>query len=234
MNRIKTILIEDEPLARTQLENMVKKIAVLELKGVFENPVEARAIIQTGEIDLILSDIQMPEMDGISFLKSLESPPFIIFITGHPEYATDGFELDVLDYIMKTLTEERLLKGIEKAKKAISYRRGDLGQQEYIKIKDRNRTTFLKPTDIIFVQSWGDYVRIFTIDGITTPSYSMKDMENILPWRYFIRIQRSYIVNIEHIAGVDATKVFLKNGKETLPIGLQYRTNFFNRMGVKE
>lgn len=234
MNRIKTILIEDEPLARTQLEKMAKKISVLELVGVFENPLQAKNMIESGKIDLILSDIQMPEMDGITFLKSLDEPPFIIFITAHHEYALEGFDLDVLDYIMKPLTEERLLKGIERAKKAITFRHSNSNRQEYIKIKDRNRTAFLRPTDVIYVQSWGDYVKIFTSDGSTITSYSMKDMEKMLPWELFIRIQRSYIVNIGHIGSVDAKKVFLKNSVESLPIGLQYRNHFFNRMGIKE
>lgn len=234
MNSIKTILIEDEPLMRSRLEKIVRNISALELIQVFENPMPAMEVVKKEKIDLILSDIQMPEMDGISFLRSLENPPFIIFITAHPEYATDGFELDVLDYIMKPITEERLLKGIEKVKRALDYKKNSQIKHDYIKIKDRNRTAFLKPCDILYVQGWGDYVKIFTIEGVITLTYSMKELEKILPWKYFIRIQRSYIVNMEHISSVDATKVFLKNYSETLPIGLQYRKGFYSRMGIEE
>lgn len=235
MNRIRTILIEDEPLAKGHLEKLIKKIGVLELLGSFENPGEAMETMRTGQVDLVFSDIQMPEMDGISFLKSLAHPPFIVFITAHPEYATEGFDLDVLDYIMKPLlTEERLLKSIEKVQKALSYSATNAGQDQSIKIKDRNKTEFLKPSDILYVKAWGDYVQIFTIIGVKTPSYTMKDMEKMLPWKSFIRIQRSYIVNVEHIESVDAIKVVLKNTKDVLPIGLGYRTQFFNRMGIKE
>ncbi|TJZ62854.1 response regulator transcription factor [Sphingobacterium olei] len=235
MNRIRTILIEDEPLAKGRLEKLIKKIGVLELLGSFENPGEAMETMRTGQVDLVFSDIQMPEMDGISFLKSLAHPPFIVFITAHPEYATEGFDLDVLDYIMKPLlTEERLLKSIEKVQKALSYSANSAGHDQSIKIKDRNKTEFFKPSDILYVKAWGDYVQIFTIIGVKTPSYTMKDMEKMLPWKSFIRIQRSYIVNVEHIESVDAIKVILKNTKEVLPIGLGYRTQFFSRMGIKE
>jgi len=234
MHKIKTILIEDEPLPRERLEKIVKKIDVLQLLGVFENPMEVMEMVESTEIDLILSDIQMPEMNGISFLRSLENPPFIIFITGHSEYATDCFELDVLDYIMKPVTEQRLYKGIEKVKRALEYKRNSQVKLDYIKIKDRNRTAFLKPSEILYVRGWGDYVKIFTIDGVTTLTYTMKEMEQMLPWKYFIRIQRSYIVNTEHISSVDATKVFLKKYSETLPIGLQYRKEFYKRMGIAE
>jgi Response regulator of the LytR/AlgR family len=233
MNAINVILIEDEPLIRSKIESIIKNISTLELAGVFENPIQALEILKNKNIDLILSDIQMPEMDGISFLRSLEAPPFVIFITAHSEYATEGFELEVLDYIMKPVTEERLLKGVEKVKKALQYKRNNQVKSDYIRIKDRNKTAFLKPSDILYVQGWGDYVKIFTNDGVTTLTYSMKEMEKVLPWKYFIRIQRSYIVNTEYIKSVDATKVFLKHNMETLPIGLQYRKDFYLRMGIE-
>ena len=129
MNRIKTILIEDEPIARGRLEKLVSKLGLIEILGVFESPLQAIDILRQQEVDLILSDIDMPEMDGITFLKGLAHPPFVVFITGHYEYAVDGFELDVIDYILKPLlTEERLIKAIEKVQKAILFsRRGPQG-----------------------------------------------------------------------------------------------------------
>ncbi|MGJ1245179.1 LytR/AlgR family response regulator transcription factor [Sphingobacterium multivorum] len=99
MNRIKTILIEDEPIARGRLEKLVSKLGLIEILGVFENPLQAIDVLRQQEVDLILSDIDMPEMDGITFLKGLAHPPFVVFITGHYEYAVDGFELEVIDYI---------------------------------------------------------------------------------------------------------------------------------------
>lgn len=233
MNRIKTILIEDEPIARGRLQKLVSKLGLLEILGVFENPSQAIDILRQHEVELILSDIDMPEMDGITFLKGLAHAPFVVFITGHYEYAVDGFELDVIDYILKPLlTEERLIKAIEKVQKAILFsRRGPQGERKAIKIKDRNKTVFIEPADIFYLKAWGDYIQIYSVEGMQTLLSTMKDMEAELPWDMFARMHRSYIVNIKQIKGVEASKVVLKNGTE-LGIGLQYRNQLFAKMGL--
>lgn len=208
MNRIKTILIEDEPIARGRLEKLVSKLGLIEILGVFENPSQAIDILKKHEIDLILSDIDMPEMDGITFLKGLVHPPFVVFITGHYEYAVDGFELDVIDYILKPqLTEERLIKAIEKVQKAMLFsRRAAHGERKAIKIKDRNKTIFIDPTDVFYLKAWGDYIQIYSVDGMQTLLSTMKDMEAELPWDMFARMHRSYIVNIKQIKGLRQAK----------------------------
>lgn len=232
MYRIKTVLIEDEPLARMRLEKLVKKIGVIEIVGVYENPLLAVEKLKSDRVDLILSDIDMPEMDGLTFLKGLSHAPFVIFITAHYEYAVNGFELDVIDYILKPLlTEERLIKAIEKVQKAIFFSRGASAEMKAIKVKDRNQTIFIDPKEIFYLKAWGDYIQIFSNEGMQTLLCTMKDMENLLPWDMFARMHRSYIVNLKHIKGVEASKVILKNGTE-LNIGLQYRNQLFTRMGL--
>lgn len=232
MYRIKTILIEDEPIARMRLEKLANKIGVIEIMGVYENPTLAIEILKQHRIDLILSDIDMPEMDGVAFLKGLAHPPFVIFITAHYEYAVDGFELDVIDYILKPLlTEERLVKAIEKVQKAILFSRGAQGESKAIKVKDRNKTIFIDPNDIYYLKAWGDYIQIYSAEGMQTLLCTMKEMEATLPWDMFARMHRSYIVNLKYIKGVEASKVILKDGTE-LGIGLQYRSQFFTRMGL--
>lgn len=231
MHRIKTILIEDEPLARKRLEKLTGKIEIVEVVGSFENPIDALKILEVEKVDLIISDIQMPEMDGVTFLKTLAYKPFVIFVTGYAEFATEGFELDVLDYIMKPLlTEERLLKAIAKVNKALLLNKGDSGRA-LIKIKDRHRTLFLDKVEVSYVNAWGDYVQINTTAGVQTMLCTMKDMVRMLPWEYFVRIQRSYIVNVDEIKSITATTLLLKNGKE-LPIGSTYRTQLYARMGM--
>lgn len=233
MNKIRTILIEDEPLARKRLKQLCDTICVLEVLGAFESPADTIELIKSGKVDLIISDIQMPEMDGISFLKSLNHPPFVIFITAYPEFASEGFELDVLDYILKPLlSEERLLKAIEKVKKAVAYYNSGIGRNEYVKFRDRDKTLFLSPSEILFVEAWGDYVKVYTVEGYLIQLHTMKEMEEKLPWNYFVRMHRSYIINVNHIKSINATKVVLKNSKE-LNIGLKYRSQLFSRMGIK-
>ena len=232
MYRIKTILIEDEPIARMRLEKLVKKIGIIEIVGVYENPTLAIELLKQSKIDLILSDIDMPEMNGVAFLKGLSHPPFVIFITAHYEYAVDGFELEVIDYILKPLlTEERLVKAIEKVQKAIMFSRGGQGESKSIKVKDRNKTLFIDPNDIYYLKAWGDYIQIYSVEGMQTLLSTMKEMETALPWDMFARMHRSYIVNLKYIKGVEASKVILKDGTE-LSIGLQYRNQLFTRMGL--
>lgn len=232
MEPIKTIIIEDEPLAREHLEQMASKSAALEIIGVFDSPMDAKSMVLSNSVDLILSDIQMPQMDGVSFLKSLENPPFFVFITAHPEFAVEGFVLDVVDYILKpTLTEERLSKAIEKARAAINYQRGDV-RQDILKFKDGPRTVFLHPTDILFIKSWGDYVKITTNEETVLVKTTLKALEDVLPQDSFIRIHRSHMIHVDQIKAVDAVRVKLKNG-EKLDVGLQFRDRLYKKMGIK-
>lgn len=232
MEKIKTILIEDEPLPRQYLQSLASKNIALEIIGVFESPIDAKDMVLSNSVDLILSDIQMPQMDGVSFLKSLENPPLFVFITAHPEFAVDGFDLDVVDYILKpTLTQERLTKAIAKVKIGMIYRNGDV-RQEVLKFKDGPRTVFLHPTDILFIKSCGDYVKVTTSEETIMVKTTLKALEDDLPKDSFVRIHRSHMIHIGQIKSVDAVRVKLKNG-EKFDIGLQYREQLYKKMGMK-
>jgi len=231
MRKIHTILIEDEPLAREYLSDMASKNNDLHIVGIFDSPKEAINIIESDTIDLVISDIQMPHIDGLSFLQSLRNPPLFVFVTAHPEYAIDGFNLDVTDYILKPfLTEERLSKAINKVKLVINYQgmEDTLGE---LKFKDGHRTVFVNPSHIIFLQSWGDYVRIITKEDILIIKSTLKELETILPTDIFVRIHRSYMVNTGRIKSVEAAKVILKNGQK-LNIGLQYKDALYQKIGL--
>src|SRR5690606_7556871 len=156
---INCILIDDEPLAWETLEEYISKVPYLKLLDSFDDPLEAMAIINSQAVDLIFSDIQMPEMDGISFLKSLRNPPFIIFITGHPGFAVEGFELDILDYIIKPFSFERFLRSANKAQKAIgSNKKIEDLPIEYIPISDGHKTFLVRHKDIYCIQGQEDYL----------------------------------------------------------------------------
>lgn len=232
MHRVNTIIIEDEPLARKRLEGMVVKIGQLELLGSYEDPIDAEEVLQSGNVDLMLSDIQMPEMDGVSFLRSLSDPPFVIFITAHREFASEGFELDVLDYILKPLlTLERLLKAIDKVQNALALQR-NIPKNQVLKFKDAQKTIFINPDDIYYIKAFGDYARVITESETFTVSSTLKEMEKNLSWNMFVRIHRSHMVKIDQIKSVDAVRVILKNN-EKLDIGLKYRSILYNRMGLR-
>jgi len=233
---INCILIDDEPFARETLEEYISKVPYLNLLDSFDDPLEAMTIINSQTVDLIFSDIQMPEMDGISFLKSLRNPPFIIFITGHPGFAVEGFELDILDYIIKPFSFERFLRSANKAQKTIELNSMNIddSKKEYFPIFDGHKTFLVKHKDIYCIQGQEDYLRVKTIEKEFMIKKTMKEMENSLPSESFIRIQKSYIVNINYIKFFDAVEVALVVPDHTLPIGLKYRDAFLKKLNIKK
>lgn len=234
MHIIKTVLIDDDPVARLHVESLVSDIDVFRVLGSFPCTDHALELVTSREVDLIISGIQMSGMDGISFLKSLERPPLVIFITSYPEYATEGFELDVIDFILKSmLSRDRLLKAVIKVQRAMFYRQID--GMKYFKYKDRGHTVFIVIHEILYVEAWGDYARIYTVTGMAPHILlgKMKDIEEQLSWRTFVRVHRSFIVNMDHIVSMNAVKVVLKNHKE-INIGMQYRAQLYARMGIKQ
>jgi len=226
------ILIDDEPLARETLEEYLSQIDNVQIKGSFEDPLGAMEYLRKNSIDLIFSDIKMPEMSGISFLRSLESPPLVVFITAHPDFAVEGFELDVLDYILKPYSFNRLLKSVNKAQEILDHTNIHGFNNQYMKIKDRNKTLFVKYNDIHYIEGMKDYVRIINNDKTIVAMYTMKELEKTLPASKFIRIQKSFIINIEMIKSVDKIKVLLKQDNKEIPIGLQYRNAFFKKLKI--
>jgi len=231
---INCILIDDEPLARETLEEYIVKVPYLNLLGSFDDPLEAMDIINRKSINLIFSDIQMPEIDGISFLKSLKNPPFIIFITAHSSFAVEGFELDVLDYIIKPFPFERFLKAANKAQKAVESSEKGLLKNEYLPINDGHKTFLVRFADIYYVQGWEDYIKIHTAEKIYIVKKTMKTIEQDLDSNAFVRVQKSYIVNIKYIKIVDAINITLTISDTLLPIGLQYRGGFYKKLGIKK
>lgn len=230
-NKIRTILLDDEPLALRHIEETARRITSLEIVGSFSKPDDARAILSTEHVDLLLSDIQMPPTNGLSFVESLTNTPLVIFITAHPEYAINSYELDVIDYIMKPLEEDRLRKGIAKIERIFQNSTSSNGTTDLVKLKDGNRTAFFNPEEIFFIQAWGDYVKIYCQDDVVTLYYSMKEIEALFSFDFFVRIQRSYIVNTLWIASVSPTRVILRGSGESLPIGLHYRDNLSSFLG---
>lgn len=236
---INCIIVEDEPLARNLLEQYIQKIPNLDLVKAFPNPLEALDFLHNNSIDLLISDIQMPELTGINLLKVLPVKPLIIFTTAYPEYALEGYELDVMDYLLKPITFERFLQAIEKAKGRLQISR-QTGTQEsdqsksFIFVKDRTKLVKVKLEDIIYVEGLKDYIIIYTRDKRIVPLQTLKSFENQLPANEFIRIHNSYIVSFNAIEAIDKEKVEItpityQTGsmpKSFLPVSDTYRKAF--------
>lgn len=236
---MRCIIVEDEPLARNLLEQYIQKIPYLELAGSFSNPLEVLDFLHTNTIDILISDIQMPELTGISLLKILPVKPLIILTTAYPEYALEGYELDVMDYLLKPITFERFLQAMEKAKSRLQVIRQATVQESnpikpFIFVKDRTKLVKVKLEDIIYVEGLKDYIIIYTKDRRIVPLQTLKSFENQLPANQFIRIHNSYIVSFDAIEAIDKEKVQIipityqtgTPAKTFLPISDTYRKAF--------
>ncbi|MEC5173091.1 LytTR family DNA-binding domain-containing protein [Chryseobacterium nepalense] len=226
MKTIKCIIVDDEPLAISLLENYVQRIPFLELVFSSENPIEALEYIQINETDLVFLDIQMPELSGINFMKILGDKVKYILTTAYSEYALEGYEHHIVDYLLKPISFERFHKSAVKAQERFS-----LGKQEqdYFFVKSSGKQHRINFAEILYVESIRDYVNIKTPEEEFIVLDTLKSMEQQLPESSFMRIHKSFIVNLNHIKNSTTKKIIIDPEYE-IPIGERYRTNFFNRI----
>jgi two-component system, LytTR family, response regulator len=236
------LIVEDEPLARNLLTQYVSKINTLQLIKACSSPLDAMEILRETPVDILFLDVQMPEITGISLLKILKNKPLVILTTAYSEYAIEGYELDVMDYLLKPITFERFLKAVEKANQKIllaqtpvssienisqippSVSEGFSSNQAFIFVKDGTKLVKVKLSDIQYVEGLKDYVTIHTPQKNITTLQRMKTLEEQLPEGQFIRIHNSYIVSLEWIDVIHKEKVQI--GKAFLPISDTYRKAF--------
>lgn len=239
---IKTLIVDDEPLAIDILETYVSQISKLELVGKCSNAIEANAMLQDHDIDLMFLDIQMPQITGIEFLKSLKNPPLVVFTTAYSEYAVEGFELDALDYLLKPISMDRFLKAVNKAEEKLSERGGanstglDLENETYFFVKADKKLIKVNFDNIIYIEGLKDYV-ILRQDGTRVITLqTMKSLEARLPSHMFKRIHRSYIVNTKKIQAVvgNMVEVMEKGQTKNLPIGKIYRDELLAMVNDKK
>lgn len=225
MQPIRTLIIDDEPLAREILESHAAQIPELEVLASCGNALEANEIVQSTEIDLVFLDIQMPQINGLDWLRSLRNPPLVIFSTAFSEYAVEGFELNAVDYLLKPIAFDRFLKAVNKAKEQLRSRKPDTGSEQYMFVKADKKLVKVSFEDIVYIEGLKDYVIIRLEQDRVITLQTMKSLEEKLPTALFKRIHRSYIVNIQKIQALDGSmiEVSLKNQTKLLPIGKNYR-----------
>ncbi|WKV11241.1 LytTR family DNA-binding domain-containing protein [Marivirga harenae] len=231
---LKVLIVEDEHLAAEGLKSYVAEIAFLELVASCENALEANKLLSEQSIDLIFLDIQMPKITGIEFLKSLSKPPMVIFTTAYPNYALQGYELDVIDYLVKPYPFDRFLKAVNKAKDRFVLENSN--NQE--SAKDRALDCFFVKSDqklekvvikeICYVEAMENYVIIHTDSQKIISLMTMKSMEEKLPPAQFIRSHKSYIVNISKVESIEGNCLNVKS--KQLPISRQNKSEVLNRI----
>ncbi len=227
---MKCIIVDDEPLAIEILESYVTKIDQLQLAGTFRNAIAAFTFLQQNQVDLIFLDIQMPKLSGIEFLKTLKSPPKVIFTTAFRDYAIEGFDLEVADYLLKPISFERFLKAVAKVmhKDAVQpastqIAKGENPGDNYVFFKVDKKMVKTKMSDILFIESIKDYVKVRTTEKEIITQQKISYLEESLPKEQFIRIHRSFIINRERIDAYSATDVEI--GKHHVPIGRNYKND---------
>ncbi len=240
---MRCLIIDDEPLARDVLETLIGLNPQLTLVGKCANALEAyQALQQHDAIDLLFLDIQMPQLTGIDFLKSLKSPPLVIFTTAYPQYAAESYELNAVDYLLKPIALNRFNAAVQKAQTQLDARQTAQEtpvaysvaaptqvSEDFIFVKADKKLVKITFDDILFVEGLKDYVIIRTTHGRVITLQTMKSLEEKLPSDRFRRIHRSYIVAMQRIDAIDSSMVEI--AKQIIPIGKNYRDEILEIVG---
>ena len=244
---IKCVTIDDEPLALKQLNKYVSQVSFLELAGSFTNSIEASAFVSSEPVDLIFVDINMPDLNGLDFVRSLVGQKMVVFTTAYSEYAIESYKLNAVDYLLKPISFSDLLRAANKCKHhhellqtaaaqpavvAATEQEADdeadltVENREYISVKSDHKVMLVKISDIDYVESESEYLRLYLNSGeVVTTLLRLKNIEPILTAGDFMRIHRSYIVNLKHIKAIAKGRVFLSDDV-SLPVGDNYRETF--------
>ena len=236
-NRVASCLVvDDEPMARDVLRRYIEKVPTLKLAHECSNAIDALVVLQNSNIDLIFLDIRMPELLGTDFVKALRNPPKIIFTTAFKEYALDGYELDVIDYLLKPVRFERFLKAVNKAfpKKDESLQSNNIVNErksgtDFIYLRVDRKLVKIILSDILYIESARDYVKVFTKDKCYVTRQTISSVEAMLSGNEFVRIHRSYIIAVNKVKSL--TNELVEIGDTELPIGKLYKNSFLKLQG---
>jgi DNA-binding LytR/AlgR family response regulator len=220
------IIVDDEPLARSAISSLLSRFEDIEIVAECEDTFEAFNVLRQNNVDLMFLDIQMPEVSGIEFLRSLKHAPAVIFTTAHRQYAVEGFELDVVDYLLKPVSFDRLMKAMDKYydRRQLSFTGNpvkDARPGEFITIRADRKNIRLLLDDILWIQSLKDYIQVHTLAEKYITQVPIGDVEQQLPSDKFLRIHRSYIINISKVTAFTGMDVEIN--RMELPIGRSYK-----------
>ena len=225
MEKYKCLIVEDEILAQNLLKNYLSKIPDIEVVGTCQTAMEALSFIKKESIDILLLDIQMPDLTGIELLRAIQQPPLTILITAYSEYAIEGYELNVVDYLLKPVKFDRFFKAIAKvlellnqrnSPKNIPIQNSDLAP-DYIFVKSDYKAIKVNFEEILYIEGMQKYVKFKCKNTQVTTLLSLSKLDEILPIKDFLRIQKSFIVNLNHIIGIEGNRLTMVN-QDKIPI----------------
>lgn len=225
MEDIRCLILDDEPIAITVIESHLREFKDLRVVATCRSASEAFEVLQSERIDLIFLDIEMPKLDGLSFLKSLKDPPLVLITTAHRNFALDGFELDVVDYLLKPIPLDRLMQAIGKVRRQLrtdrEYHSNGLDSLSYIFVKSDRENVKINLMDIRYIESLKNHVKIVTSQKNHITMVSIGEMQHKLPKNLFVRIHRSFLVNLNHIQNYTNTYVVID--RKSFPLGNVYK-----------
>ncbi|SEL58586.1 LytR/AlgR family response regulator transcription factor [Parapedobacter koreensis] len=235
---VRCIAVDDEPLALDIISDYVAKVPELTLVASTTNAIEALTLVQNGEVDLVFLDVQMPELTGIQFLKIINGKCDVILTTAYPQYALDGYDLNVVDYLLKPIAFDRFYRSVQKI---LNNKPAKVQQPvmpampndavDFIFVKTEHKIQRVDLEDILYIEGLKDYISIYTPDERIVTLQNMKKMEDILPANRFVRVHRSYIVALDKIASIERGRIFIEG--KIIPVGDTYRDTFYKYIGDK-
>ena len=225
------IIIEDEPAAQSILESHISKCSDLRCCGTFGDAFSAQTFLSSNPVDLIFLDINLPEMSGVSFLRSLVHPPLVIFTTAYSQYAVDGFDLEAVDFLLKPFSFERFYKAVNKAREKFNTRLVPVMPAK-LSIKSGKRIYQIAIDDIRFIETCGDYVTLFCADKKLVVHGTLKSWEEKLKGLPFLKVHRTTIVNLQKIDHIEGNLICI--GENKLPVSEQYKEQLLERMGESD
>ncbi|HRG51273.1 MAG TPA: LytTR family DNA-binding domain-containing protein [Bacteroidia bacterium] len=226
------MIIDDDEMSRKTLSLLVSQAEDLELEDTCNNAIEAISILNSKKIDLLLLDIEMPGISGPQLLKSLHKPPLVIVVSANKEYALQAFEWNVVDYLVKPITPDRFYKSVAKAKEVIDQAKNEIEflSKDYIRIKDNGKQIQLALKDILFFEASHESVNIITTDKEYSANSNFNFLEHHLDPDSFLRVHRSFIINLQYISNINEQKVIV--GQQVIPISPEYKANFSKRLNL--
>ncbi|HEY1023887.1 MAG TPA: LytTR family DNA-binding domain-containing protein [Sphingobacteriaceae bacterium] len=230
---IRCLALDDELYAAEILATYIRKVPFLELAGVTTSPLEALGKIQDGQIDLIFLDIQMPDINGVQFARLVGNKCKIILTTAYPEYALEGYEHDVVDYLLKPISFDRFLRAVQKVSPAVQQmpvQATPSDEKDFFFIKGETKNKFVKVSynDILYIEGLKNYISVHTKDQRHVTYLTLREIESQLPASRFIRVHKSYIVSLDKIRMIDGNLIYIDHN--TIPIGDSYRDHFYSKI----
>ncbi|SFD45807.1 LytR/AlgR family response regulator transcription factor [Flavobacterium phragmitis] len=235
MEKLKCIIVDDEPIARDIIESFITEVPYLELKASFGESAKALVYLEENAIDIVFSDIEMPKFTGLELAQSLTNPPVIIFITAHRNFALDGFETGASDYLVKPVRFDRFLKAVNRAKDYLLLKKTASVHQinsDRIFIKSEGKLIKILLNEILYVEAQGDYLKFVINGGSYTTLGTLKAMEEVLKLPMFFRVQRSFILNLEAVRSLNGNMIELIDGKN-ISVALNKKEELYQLLGIK-